>query len=323
MHEPVIKDSTGKKACRKIVKACDSWFVKYILRPILFLLPPMLLTMLVVRKGLQQEVVSLVGQAIGDFLNNSALPIIVGTYLYVVLMKAIYAAIRSYAKPAKELEVGDLIALIKAIDIVVGDKTKRMAGEAKSVLRLNDVCGQKTFQKITRPDQQIPLVISGLRSVFEYMDDTQTTFRVGLLKIDNNKPIDWYSFDPASLPPRTQATALKAPTSTVSQCIKSKSIVVISDVQKELSKRSKKGRRFMKGNLQDSEEGSQLCYPVIHSATGGIEYVITIAGNRSECLKEKYSELYVWIIHHFAVRVCMEHSLLIMKEKANDQAEAA
>lgn len=33
--------------------------------------------------------------------------------------------------PEKELEADDLIALIKAIDIVVGDKTKRMGNEAK------------------------------------------------------------------------------------------------------------------------------------------------------------------------------------------------
>lgn len=323
MHEPVIKDSMGKIACRKIVEVCESWFVKHIIRPIFFLLPPMILTMLAVRQGLQQEVVLLVGQAVGDFLNNSALLIIVGTYLYVVLMKAIYAAIRSYAKPARELEVGDLIALVKAIDIVVGDKTKRMANEAKALLGSNNICGQKTFQQITRPDQQIPLLISGLRSVFEYMDDVKTTFRVGLLKVDNNKPIDWYSFDPASLPPRTQASALKAPTSTVSQCIKSRSIVVVNDVQKELEKKNKKDRRFMRGNLQDSEEGSQLCYPIIHSATGSVEYVITVAGNRSECLKEKHSELYAWIINHFAVRVCMEHSLLIMKGKANEPEKAA
>ncbi|MFT5721858.1 MAG: hypothetical protein ACI9W6_002176 [Motiliproteus sp.] len=318
MLEPVIKNSIGKKICRKIIDLCESWFVKHILRPILFLLPPTLLTMLAVRNGLKPEVVEIAGQTVGDFLNNSALLIIIGAYFYVVVMKAIYAAISNFAKPAKELVVGDLLAIMKAIDIVVGDKTKRMSHEAKSVLKFSNVCGRQTFMKITRPDQQIPLLISGIRSVFEYMDDAKTLFRVGLLKIENNKPVDWYSFDPVSHPPRTQAAALKAPTSTVSQCIKARSIVVINDVQKELVKKTKKERRFMKGNLQESEEGSQLCYPLIHPATGKVEYVITIAGNRAECLTEKHSELYAWIINHFAVRVSLEHSLLIMKEKANE-----
>jgi hypothetical protein len=318
MNEPVVGDSWVKKWCRGIVRICESWFIKHIIRPIFFLLPPTMLTMLAVRKGLQADVVDLVGEAAGNFLNQSALLIIIGTYIYVVVIKAIYAAIRSYAKPAKELEVGDLIAIMKSIDIVVGDKAKRMGREAKLVLNASNVCGRKTFMQVTRPDQQIPLLISGIRSVFEYMDDAKTTFRVGLLKIENNKPVDWSSFDPVSQPPRTQATALKAPTSTVSQCIKSRSIIVVDDIQKELNKKTKQERKFVKGNTQDSDQGSQLCYPLIHPATGQIEYVFTIAGNRSNSLIIKHAELYAWIINHFAVRISMEHSLLIMKDKANE-----
>jgi len=323
MLEPVIQESRAKKLCKKIVKICETWFVKYIFRPVFFLLPPTILTMLAMKKGLQAEVVDLTGQAVGNFLNNSALLIIVGAYLYIVIMKAIYAGVRSYAKPAKEIEVGDLIAIMKAIDIVVGDKTRRMGSQAKEMLQVSNVCGKKTFLQITRPDQQIPLLIGGIRSVFEYMGDAKTLYRVGLLKIENNKPVDWYSFDPVSHPPRTQASSLAAPTSTVSRCIKSRSIIVVDDIQKELAKKTKKERRFMKGNVQESEQGSQLCYPLIHPATGDIEYVITIAGNRTNSLIEKYSELYAWIINHFALRVSLEHSLLIMKEKADESEPVA
>jgi hypothetical protein len=319
MLEPVIKESLGKKTCRKIVKICESWLAKYIFKPIIFLLPPALLTMLAIRKGLQEEVLNYAGEDIGNWLNNSAFLIIVGSYVYVVVVKAIYAAIKSYAKPSKELEVGDLIAIMTAIDIVVGDKTKRMGSEAKSILKKDTICGHTAFLQITRPDQQIPLLISGVRSVFEYMDKSQTFFRVGLLRVENNKPVDWSSFDPASHPPRTFATTLQIPSSTVSRCIKSRSIIVIDDIQKELAKKSKKDRRFIKGNVQESEEGSQLCYPLIHPATGQVEYVVTIAGNRKECLIEKHEELYAWIINHFSVRISMEHSLLIMKEKADEQ----
>jgi len=318
MHEPVVHNNIVKRGCKKVVEIFDTWFVKYIIRPVFFLLPPSLLTMMAVRKGLQSEVITLVGKPIGEFLNHSALLIIVGTFLYMVLMKAIYAGIENYARPSRELEVGDLIALVRAIDIVVGDKTKRMSHEAKLIALKSDICGKETFNQITRPDQQIPLLITGLKNVFEYMDKLKTDFRVGLLKIEKNKPIDWYSFEPASFPPRTEAKALGATASTVSQCIKTKSIIVVDDIQKELSKKTKKERRFIKGSTQDSDNGSQLCYPLIHPATGKIEYVITIAGNRSGCLKEKHIELYDWIIKHFAVRVSLEHSLLIMKEKANE-----
>ena len=323
MNEPVVGDSWIKKQCRGIVKICESLFIKHIIRPIFFLLPPTILTMVAAKKGLQVEIVLLVGENIGNFLNQSALLIIIGAYLYVVIIKSIYAAIRSYAKPAKELEVGDLIAIIKSIDIVVGDKAKRMGNQAKLILNSRSICGRKTFKKVTRPDQQIPLLISGVRSVFEYMDDANTIFRVGLLKIEKNKPVDWYSFDPVSQPPRTKATASQSPTSTVSQCIKSRSIIIVDDIQKELNKKTKKERKFVKGNTQELDQGSQLCYPLIHPATGQIEYVFTIAGNRSNSLVMKHSELYAWIINHFAVRISMEHSLLIMKEKANEPETVA
>lgn len=323
MNEPIIKDHLGRKACKKIVSFCESWLIKHIVRPIFFLLPPSLLTMIAVRKGMQAEVVQYAGQTVGEFLNNSALLIIFCTYIYVVLMKAIYAGIKSYAKPAKELEVGDLFALLKAIDIVVGDKTKRVTSEVKRIINNNNVINELKFLQSTRPDQQIPLLIVGLRSVFEYMDKEKTVYRVGLLRIENDKPIDWFSFDPASLPPRTEAQTLSAPTSTVSQCIKNKSLVIVEDIQKELNKRTKKERRYIKGNTQETDEGSQLCYPLIHPATGKVEYVFTIAGNRSGCLIEKYSELYAWVIRHFAVRVSLEHSLLIVKEKADESTKEA
>ncbi|SFU07517.1 hypothetical protein SAMN04487870_3382 [Pseudoalteromonas sp. DSM 26666] len=316
MIKPVIEGSRGKKSCRKFVEIAESWFVKYIFRPIFFLFPPILLTFSVTRKGIQQDIIDLFGQFVGTFLNNSALVIIIGAYLYVVILKAIFAAIKNYSMPEKELEADDLIALIKAIDIVVGDKTKRMGNEAKKIINMTNACSKTTFNQITRPDQQIPLLIAGLRSVFEYMDEQQATFRVGLIRVINKKPDEWFSFDPASLPPRTPANKLSAPSSTVSHAIKSKSIVVIENIQKELEKKAKSDRRFMKGNIQDNENGSQLSYPIIHPATGEVEYVITIAANREDSLKDKYKELYSWIINHFAVRIAMEHSLLLMKEKA-------
>ncbi|MBU2874162.1 hypothetical protein [Marinobacter salexigens] len=253
MHEPRIKESWGKSLCRRTVRVCESWFVKHIARPILFLFPPILVTTLAVRQGLHADVVEFAGESVGNFLNSSALIIIVGTYVYVVLMKAAYAAIRSYAKPARQLETGDLFALLKAIDIVVGDKTKRFNSEAKLRMKAADVCGRKTFLQITRPDQQIPLLIAGIRSVFEFMGSKNTAFRVGLIKIENDKPVDWYSFDPASSPPRTPAADLKAPTSTVSRCIKARSIVVVENIGKELAKKTKGVVSNSKCNTQFNE----------------------------------------------------------------------
>ena len=80
--------------------------------------------------------------------------------------------------------------------------------------------------------------------------------------------------------------------------------------------KNKENRRFLKFNTVDGEDGSQLCYPIIHPATGKVVYVITVAGDKKLCLAEKYLPLYTWLIDHFAMRISLEHSLLLIKEKA-------
>lgn len=320
MNQPIVGDNRAKLCCRKIVSFCESWFVKQIARPIVFLLPPILLTSVAYRAGLKEDVVKWFGAGVGDLLNQSAFLIIVGAYIYVVIMKAIYAAINSYAKPSRELGTGDLIAILKAMNIVVNEKAKRMADKAKSALQQKNICPKRTFLQITQPGQQLYLLIAGIKSVFEYIDQEKAEYRVGLLKISGNKAVEWIAFEPYVQPPRTTPEDLNAPTSTVTHCIKTKSIVVVDDIQKELKKPTKDERRFLRSNTQI---GSQLCHPLTHQATGKVEYVITVAGNKANCLKQKHSELYEWILNHFAVRISMEHSLLIMKEKAHEPEQSA
>lgn len=152
MNQPIVGDNRAKLCCRKIVSFCESWFVKQIARPIVFLLPPILLTSVAYRAGLKEDVVKWFGAGVGDLLNQSAFLIIVGAYIYVVIMKAIYAAINSYAKPSRELGTGDLIAILKAMNIVVNEKAKRMADKAKSALQQKTFAQRELFFKLPNLD---------------------------------------------------------------------------------------------------------------------------------------------------------------------------
>lgn len=131
------------------------------------------------------------------------------------------------------------------------------------------------------------------------------------------------AFEPGAHPPRTQAKNLASPSSTVSHAIKKKSIVIVDNIQNELSKPNKKERQFLKSNTQPTDQGSQICYPIVHASTGVIEYVLTIAGNKKNCFLSKHAELYAWIIGIFTTRISLEHSLLILKEKANGGKKSA
>lgn len=317
MQHPIVGDNKWKKFARSVVKFCEQWWVQQLVRPIFFLFPPMLATTIATRQGLQTEITATLGDKVGAFINNSALLTLIGAYFYVAFLKTLYAGIEHYSKPGKELSVEDILAILEALNVVVGDKSRRIGGEAKSSRSKQSIDPTATFLQITRPDQQIALLVAGLRSVFSYLDEENALFRVGLLKITDGVPDEWVAFSPESHPPRTPANQLSTPTSTVAQAIKSRSVVVVDDIQKELKKRTKDERRFLKGNTQPNEQGSQLCYPVVHSTSGNVEYVITVAANKKECLVERHAELYSWIIDHFVLRISLEHSLLILKEKAN------
>lgn len=317
-------DNWRKRQCRRFIKFSDTWFVKYILRHIIFLLPPSIVAASATRSGLRKEIVDFLGQDLFGFLNTSALTLLVVAYLYVVLIKGVYAAIRSYSKPARELQVDDLLAVFKALDIVVGDKSKRMSESAREAIKLGSIDPAETFLSITKPDQQIALLARGVTSVFEFIDGSSAKFRSGLMRVINGKPYEWYAFDPISRPPRTSIEELSRPESAISHCIKRKQIIVVDDIQKALKVPIDKKRRYVRGNTQSNDAGSQLCYPIIHSATRKVEYVLCISGNKAGCLLNKHAQLYEWILDHFALRLSMEHSLFILREKANEEnTEAA
>ncbi|MBW3165517.1 hypothetical protein [Ferrimonas balearica] len=191
-----------------------------------------------------------------------------------------------------------------------------MCGKAKASTEDAQLCAKTVFREITQPESQIPLLIHGIHTVFESVISEEVTWRIGLLKIEGGKPIDWYAFFPGESPPRTSPRALGAPSSTVSKCIETKAMVIVEDIQQELGKRNKQSRRFVKGNTQPNDQGSQLCYPIIHSATGEVEYVITIAGDRARCMLERYRTIFDYVLQRFALRLSIEHALLIMKEKS-------
>lgn len=316
MRRPISGEGKYTKICKRIVNFCEHWSVEHILRPIIFLLPPILLTHLATKKGLEGDITNLLGEKFGSFLNESALLIIVGAYIYIVIIKGVYAFIKNNARPEKELGRDDILLLLKSLNVIVGDKSKRISDSAKSKLS----CPKEIFSGITKPEQQIKLLVAAIKGVFEGLDSTSNaSYRVGLLKIDSRKkPIEWVHFEPNESPPRTSLQQLSSPSSTVSHSIKINNIVVVEDVEKESKKKSKDERRYASGTSPITE-GAQLCYPINHSATGGIEYVITIAGDKRKCLEEKHTELYRWILDHFVLRISLEHSLLLLKERSNEQ----
>jgi hypothetical protein len=317
VHKPTSCDSIFQKLCKKITDSCGHWFVKSFLKPVFFILPPTIITNLATKNNLTQQLGSVLNPQISQLLSQSSLFLFIGAYLYLVILKSIYSAIEHYSKPEREINRNDILFLLTSIGVVVGDKMKRFSDKAKEISTRDVINSQQIFFEITQPEQQISLLITALKNSIEYIDQTDSFFRVGLLMVQDDKPYEWACFTPAQRPPRTAASELSHPRTTVMLSIKAKTPILVEDIAKELKIRNKDKRRFLKCNTTEGEEGSQLCYPIIHPATGKVEYVITIAGNKRLCLEEKHLPLYTWLIDHFAMRVSLEHSLLLIKKNAS------
>lgn len=190
MHRPTSNDSFIRKSCRKITESCEHWFVKSFIKPVFFILPPTLITTAATKSNLKQELEAILNPEISQFLSQSSLLVLIGAYVYIVVLKSIYSAIEHYSKPEREINRDDILVLLKSIGIVVGDKMKRFSNLAKANISKTTINPQQIFFELTKPEQQINLLISALRTSIERIDQTNSFFRVGLLLIKNDEPYE-------------------------------------------------------------------------------------------------------------------------------------
>ena len=317
MRIPATAERALGKMSKKFIAFCEKPLIKHIVGPIVVVLPPALVTLTVSKETIKTEMVRLLGPNIGTFLNESALILYIGAFIYLQFLKALYALMEERSKPRRELDRNDLVALMGAIGVVVDDKANRFIRAVKKAITGNPTFSsdETIFQEITQPEQQIGLLVTGIRTIFEQsIDQKNTAFHVGLVTVSNGRPVDWAFYVPPTPGPRIHASDLDHSESTVFHCIKKRRTILIEDVIKEARKPPGK-RQYRDFGLEGNANGSLLCYPLIHSATESIEYVLTIYGDSKKSLEYKYRELYEWVIRHFSTRIMLEHSLLMLKER--------
>lgn len=311
-----------QRCCKGVVTRCEGWFAKFVLHPLLFTLPPSAAVWLANHTELYKHLDGLVAPVVIGYLRESSFLIMIGAYLYIIVLKATYAFIVELATPERELSREDLSVILESLNEVVRDKSKRFSDCAKR-LNATDLPHQvahRAFHQITQPTQQIGLLVSALRAAFNFIDKTSASYRVGLLIIVDGKPVNWGFFDPIEPQPRTSAEELQHRGTTVMHCIKQKVPVLVEDIQAELRK-PKSNRRYVKFYTREGEHGSLLCVPVMSPVRHGVvEYVITISGNRKDCLQERHLPLYEWIITHYSMRVGLERSLMLIKEGVGSES---
>lgn len=279
---------------------------------IFFFLPSSLAVTYYSIDDFQTSVNKILPESASNFLINNVIFITIFALLISYLVSNIHRILSKFTNnhaPTSEV----LAALNNAFNILVDAKLKRFNDEYKLRCKQNNVLPDEVFRNITKPDQQIILLTELLYRFFESINP-KIEFKVRTYKSENNKVNDLIHFAPAHKEPRTPISLLKKSNSGVSVCLKNKRIIIIEDIVKEAKKMQ--NNRYIMHNNDDEEVGSLLCFPIYHEPTKCYPYVITVSTNIN-FFKNNNKKFYEWVFDHFARRIKLEHSLLLLREKTN------
>lgn len=210
------------------------------------------------------------------------------------------------------LSVDGLLALITSLDETVGTKSRRFNDKLRNI---NNLTKETAFESITDPRAQIEEIVRQICSFFNatQTDKKKALIRVTLAIMKNNKiesiPI-WFPMDEAI---KSSVSKLNSTNSAFLTAYRSKRILIISDVKKELQKPEGK-RKFAETENEEDNSGSMICYPIKAYNSSVIPFVISIHCDEAGYFKDEFRELYEHSLKRFELRLSVEYSLLMMKE---------
>lgn len=306
MIKPEFRTTRFRKACLSTYKFFDVWYVKYLIGPVFFVVPVTFIGVVVTREQLLRDL------PYGEQLANYQIPLILVFVVSLVFSRLIFAFIKEHSKPNSCVNSDEILAIVSAIDSVVDSKNHRFLEATKRTIR-EKWDARRTFNEITKPEQQIALLVYAIQGVFEFIYNQEVQIKVGLMEIVNDKPTEWFAFAPKDLPPRTGAQDLSAKSSAIMRALDSGGLIVVESMKKELQKDNKRDRRCVKGRGDDNN-GSLMAIPIYCPNTRQAIYVLSIKADIENTFSQGEAERYKWILQAlFFKRIILEHHLLLMR----------
>lgn len=310
MIKPEFRTTRFRKVCYFINNFLEKWYIKYLLGPVFFVLPVVILNTIISERDLLLQL------SYAQKIINYQIPLIIILTSLILLSKIFNTIIREYSKPNSHISQEELLIILDTLNTAVSSKTERFLNVTKKVLA-NKWKPAKIFQEITKPEQQIALLIFAIQGIFEFLFKREVEIKVGLMEIENNKPTEWFTFAPKETPPKTGPNTLSAPTSAIMRSLELGDIVVVEDMQNEINKNNKDGRMCIKGSTNNNDNGSLITLPIYCPNTREPIYVLSVKSNKAKCFLQEEKERYKWIFQNiFFTRVILEHHLLLMKKEA-------
>jgi len=311
MKVPKGSSHPYNRFCRWLFERYKSPWVQYMVAPVVIGLLPLFITTFYGNQAFKSVIVKYM-PAIATVLTNQVLLAIAFAFFYPAILLAFAKSVVKRVD-SRGLRVDGLLALVASIDEVVGCKGTRFAERAKNPGNLTK---ENAFCTITQPRTQIAEIVRAICSLFNALRTSKNhnLIKVTLAVIENGQIAEIPIHYPQDEPVLAAKDALNNRSSTILTAYRSRKIVVIDSIGNELQRPARK-RRFVDAGSAEDNVGSLICYPVIHSETRSIPYVISIHCDEDKYFKSIFSDLYEHSLQRFALRLNLEHSLYLLKEK--------
>ena len=289
--------------------------MRYLVAPGVLAAPPWIVNQLLdsspVSKWLRSEFPDLAG-----LLQRYDVLFYLAAGAYSALLIAFAKAIAKRVE-SRSLDLAGVLTLEAAIDNVVGCKLERFEKHANGGAKITR---DNVFATITQPSLQIAEITRGVAEYFNACRPAkkrQHLIRVLLAEIQNGKISEFVVSFPKDEPVRLTRAELNRSNSAIMTAVRSRRIVVIDSIEKEL----RKGRNacYVPGGNTDDATGSIICYPVMGAARLPV-FVISIHCEEDRYFSRSKADLYAHVLSRFALRLNLEYNLLQLKERLHGTA---
>jgi len=301
----------GNRHLHQFVEAMNDWKSVYIFKPVFVSILPIVMAFYGTQP-IHDRLASL-APSLTKFLDGNILNVCITASGLLFLMTILYGYISNKISENNNISDDALHGLLTVLKQVIGAKAERFQKHVRTLKKRGGGNAGNTFHEITQPTQQIKLLAQAIQAFFETIDKENVNIKLGVASVRNDAIEDeWFYFAPPTYTPRTQPSELRDPTSTLSTCARKKTIVIIEDIKKEIKKTSKSRIFFATINDTEIDEGSIICYPILDEG-GKVIYIISVSANKKDYFQHKKKAIYLNFFEHFALRIRLEHNLLLIK----------
>jgi hypothetical protein len=253
--------------------------------------------------------------SITEFLDANVILVTLFSLIISYVVSNIHLIIEKITTNGDSLNYEGLLHLKESLEKIVQFKTDRFETESGNFIK-GTFSSADVFKAITKPDQQIAHIAHALHGFLEAITK-DIEFKIRIIQTDSNEiPFAWYTYAPSNLPPNTEISVLKHHDSSVSACLRSKKIFIVEDIKEAANKSG--GREYVLSHSDPADEvGSLICYPIYQKQIKCYPLVLAISANKPYFKRNK-KLLYKWILDQFALRIQLEYSLVLLKERCQN-----